>query len=434
MRKIFITLISFILLVFLIIANFETIKKTNIFYSVKRYLSLNLHPDVSTFLRIITNVDGNLFAHYNNDYLVKFLPRTQFINNIDLKKVKLNFLKKSKFSYRYSFELTNNHLIIATNDGQLYVEEIDKIIKNDPEQIDFKKLKTNLYDLILPENLVDSAVSDILVDNENIYILVHEKKNDCKKIYLLSGSFNLNSIFFEKLFSTESITECLTPDTNAGRVQSLKADKKESLLVSFSNKAMNGEIFKELSELEAESDTEFGNIISIDKQNKDFEIYARGFRNILGLYIDEAVILATDNGPKGGDEINKVIRGKHYGWPYASYGSRYNESNKTVYKMNHNKFGFKEPVYSFIYALGIAEIIKIDNNFAKMWQNNFLVSTMNSKHLLRIRFDDDFNKIIYNEKIFIGERVRDLKYDSKNKKIFIGLNSSGSLGIISNNR
>tara|TARA_B100000795_G_scaffold166733_1_gene125477 strand:+ start:943 stop:1125 length:183 start_codon:yes stop_codon:yes gene_type:complete len=56
---------------------------------------------------------------------------------------------------------------------------------------------------------------------------------------------------------------------------------------------------------------------------------------------------------------------------------------------------------------------------------------MNGKHLLRIKFDDDFNKIIYNEKIFIGERVRDLKYDSKNKKIFIGLNTSGSLGIIS---
>ena len=100
--------------------------------------------------------------------------------------------------------------------------------------------------------------------------------------------------------------------------------------------------------------------------------------------------------------------------------------------MSHNKFGFQEPIYSFIYALGIAEIIKLDNNFAKMWQNNFLVSTMNGKHLLRIRFDNDFDKIIYNEKIFIGERVRDLKYDSKNKRIFIGLNSSGSLGIISN--
>ena len=44
----------------------------------------------------------------------------------------------------------------------------------------------------------------------------------------------------------------------------------------------------------------------------------------------------------------------------------------------------------------------------------------------------DYNKIIYNEKIFIGERIRDLKYDSKNKKIILALTSTGSLGILSN--
>ena len=53
------------------------------------------------------------------------------------------------------------------------------------------------------------------------------------------------------------------------------------------------------------------------------------------------------------------------------------------------------------------------------------------KNLSEAENDDEFNRIIYNEKIYIGERVRDLKYNSKNKKIFIGLNSTGSLGIIS---
>ena len=431
MKKILITIILSTLLLFIIIINYETLKTTKIFYSIKRHLSFNLHPDVSTFIRIITNVDGNLFSHYNNDYMVNFLPRTQFIKDIDLKKIKLNFLKKNKFSYKYSFEIINDYLIIVTNDGQFYVEKIDNIINNNSDKINFEKLNTNLYDLILPEYLVDSAISDIFVDNGNIYILAHEKKNNCKIIYLLSGSFNLNSISFNKIFSTQNIIECVTKDTNAGRIQLQKVIEKENLLISFSNKAMNGEVYKKLSELEDESVSEFGNILSINKKNKDYEIFASGFRNILGLYVDEEVILATDNGPRGGDEINKVIYGKHYGWPYASYGSKYNESDAPVYKKSHKKYGFQEPIYSFVYALGIAEIIKLENNFAQMWQNNFLVSTMNGKHLLRIKFDENFDKIIYNEKIFIGERVRDLKYDSKNKRIFIGLNSSGSLGVIS---
>ena len=63
------------------------------YYFIKRQLAQRLPSNISTFLRIATNVDGNLFAHYNNDYKVKFLPRTQFLT-LDFKKIKLNFLKK----------------------------------------------------------------------------------------------------------------------------------------------------------------------------------------------------------------------------------------------------------------------------------------------------------------------------------------------------
>ena len=37
----------------------------------------------------------------------------------------------------------------------------------------------------------------------------------------------------------------------------------------------------------------------------------------------------TEHGPKGGDEINKIIFNKNYGWPIASYGDTINQM---VYK------------------------------------------------------------------------------------------------------
>ena len=37
----------------------------------------------------------------------------------------------------------------------------------------------------------------------------------------------------------------------------------------------------------------------------------------------------TEHGPRGGDEINKIIYKKNYGWPIASYGEKY-EINKEV--------------------------------------------------------------------------------------------------------
>ena len=35
------------------------------------------------------------------------------------------------------------------------------------------------------------------------------------------------------------------------------------------------------------------------------------------------IIISTEHGPYGGDEINKLSYGKNYGWPVSSYGENY---------------------------------------------------------------------------------------------------------------
>ena len=49
----------------------------------------------------------------------------------------------------------------------------------------------------------------------------------------------------------------------------------------------------------------------------------------------------------------------------------------------------------------------------------------------RIKFDEKYERIIYNEKVFIGDRIRDIIYDNKSKDILLSLELTGSLGIIS---
>jgi glucose/arabinose dehydrogenase len=55
------------------------------------------------------------------------------------------------------------------------------------------------------------------------------------------------------------------------------------------------------------------------------EIYAYGFRDQLGLVTHQATgaILATDHGPNGGDEVNRIMPGRDYGWPKYSFGRDY---------------------------------------------------------------------------------------------------------------
>ncbi len=53
-------------------------------------------------------------------------------------------------------------------------------------------------------------------------------------------------------------------------------------------------------------------------------IWSYGHRNPQGLTVaPNGDIIAIEHGPRGGDEINRVERGKNYGWPIISYGRHY---------------------------------------------------------------------------------------------------------------
>ena len=63
-----------------------------------------------------------------------------------------------------------------------------------------------------------------------------------------------------------------------------------------------------------------------------FEIISTGSRNAQGLYYDKSkdVILNTEHGPTGGDEVNVNVNPstefiENFGWPNASYAFSANE-------------------------------------------------------------------------------------------------------------
>ena len=59
-----------------------------------------------------------------------------------------------------------------------------------------------------------------------------------------------------------------------------------------------------------------------------------------------------------------------------------------------------------------------------------MIGSLNSNHIFRFKFDNDFKSTIYYEKIFIKERIRDLLYLKDNKAILLALENSGSIGIL----
>ena len=78
----------------------------------------------------------------------------------------------------------------------------------------------------------------------------------------------------------------------------------------------------------------------------------------------------------------------------------------------------------------ISEIIKVGNNFSNFWQETFLVGSLNGQHLYRIVFDDEYTKVKFYEKIFIGERIRDIKYLKDDNLIILALEDTGAIGVL----
>ena len=95
---------------------------------------------------------------------------------------------------------------------------------------------------------------------------------------------------------------------------------------------------------------------------------------------------------------------------------------------NHEKHGFQEPIKFFTPSIGISQLIK---NFSHLNKNNsyFLTSMKNKKlgHSIYIIDFDKENKVIKEEKLFIGDRIRDIIYNFDNSEYILMLESSFSV-------
>jgi glucose/arabinose dehydrogenase len=190
----------------------------------------------------------------------------------------------------------------------------------------------------------------------------------------------------------------------------------------------------------------FGKIISVDLKTIDFEIVAMGSRNAQGLYYDKNknIIVHTEHGPKGGDEINinlnpdnKTI--ENYGWPISSYGEAQLKETwlkkQTLHK-SHKDYGFLEPIKYFVPSIAISQIIKIPTNFNKRFTNDFFIGALGFKSQINegdqsihhIRFNENFDQIVFEDIIPIGERIRDIIFVQETNTVLMILETIPAIG------
>jgi glucose/arabinose dehydrogenase len=113
-------------------------------------------------------------------------------------------------------------------------------------------------------------------------------------------------------------------------------------------------------------------------------IWTYGHRNPQGMVYDAATnrIWAVEHGPKGGDELNLIVKGKNYGWPKTSYGINYDGSILTELK---EMPGVENPVRYWVPSIAPCGMTIVTSNRYPAWKGNLLIGALAHRHIARVQ-------------------------------------------------
>jgi glucose/arabinose dehydrogenase len=128
-------------------------------------------------------------------------------------------------------------------------------------------------------------------------------------------------------------------------------------------------------------------------------IYALGLREDQGLAFDPRTgnLWASSNGPKGGDELNIIRRGKNYGFPIISYGHEYSgnpiNGNRTAQE------GMEQPVYFWTPSIAPSGIEFYTGGLFPAWKGDLFVASLAQKYLVRLVLDAKRTRVVGEERL-----------------------------------
>jgi glucose/arabinose dehydrogenase len=119
------------------------------------------------------------------------------------------------------------------------------------------------------------------------------------------------------------------------------------------------------------------------------EIYALGFRDVQGVAIHPrtGALWTSEHGPRGGDEINRVEKGRNYGFPVIGYGREY--TGRPINGDKTAQEGMEQPVYFWTPDIAPAGIGFYYGALFPEWQGNLFVSALAGRALVRLVLNDD---------------------------------------------
>lgn len=133
------------------------------------------------------------------------------------------------------------------------------------------------------------------------------------------------------------------------------------------------------------------------------EIWSLGHRNPLGLAFDSnGQLWNQEMGPRHGDELNLVQRGKNYGYPIVSNGDHYSGEEIPDHDTRPE---FEAPKTFWVPAISPGGLMFYNGDLFPDWQGSAFIGGLGSEALVRVEFDG--LEAHEAERFEMGQRIRE---------------------------
>jgi glucose/arabinose dehydrogenase len=166
-------------------------------------------------------------------------------------------------------------------------------------------------------------------------------------------------------------------------------------------------------------DTDVGKVVRIDRDGNApadnpyrgnagarAGLWSIGHRNIQGAALHPVTgeLWTNEHGPKGGDELNRTLGGRNYGWPLVTYGVEYSGAKVSD---RQEAPGLESPVHHWVPSIGTSGLAFYQGTAIPAWKDNVFVGGLATKELARLEMRD--GKVVHEERLFrkeLGKRIR----------------------------
>ena len=152
-------------------------------------------------------------------------------------------------------------------------------------------------------------------------------------------------------------------------------------------------------------------------------VWTYGNRHVQGLQFHPVTgkLWATEHGPRGGDELNRIEPGRNYGWPVISMGvPQFSEKIEGT-----ERAGMEQPIVFWTPAIAPSGIEFYTGDRFPRWKNHLFVAALAYQELRRIETDGD--KVVRQEVLIKNQgRVRDVT-TGPDGLLYVAFNNPGRI-------